>query len=297
MVGGSKSPCSPDSAGEIGKPEDEECRDQYAEEDRLHCQTAVSLRPQHTPPASNTDGIANPVICGFLSISRLDEAERRCPCAGPGSLLQKSELLGPCGPTGVAPTLQRGFEPRSCGRGPLVGDKDWRGPVMTASFGSLIRSMLVGGGWKVTVSPVDSAEVLAERRVGRRRTAERLRSAFVRVATEQRIDRTEKSRIARLLGIDRFAPDRRVRALNRGWRGVAASIRLRAVFIREARQADLDAVAELRLMFLAEHLRRRPDAAPRRSSELRPSTSSADTTRTAPAGPSWPNTRASPWRW
>lgn len=65
---------------------------------------------------------------------------------------------------------------------------------------SLIQSLLVGSGWKVTVSPADSPEVLAERRVGRRSAAERLRDEFVRVATEQKIDRTETSRIVRLLG-------------------------------------------------------------------------------------------------
>lgn len=68
-----------------------------------------------------------------------------------------------------------------------------------ASVGRLIQSLLVGGGWKVTVLPADSAEVLAERRVGRRNTAQRLRREFVRVATEQRLDRTETSRIVRLL--------------------------------------------------------------------------------------------------
>jgi hypothetical protein len=68
------------------------------------------------------------------------------------------------------------------------------------SMASLIRSLLVGGGWTVTVSPVGSAVVLAERRVGRRNTAERFRDEFVRVASEQKIDRSERSRIERLLG-------------------------------------------------------------------------------------------------
>lgn len=68
------------------------------------------------------------------------------------------------------------------------------------SAGTLMRSLLVGGGWKITVSPVDSAEVLAERCVGRRRTAERLRDEFVRIATQEPINRTEAARIVRLLG-------------------------------------------------------------------------------------------------
>ena len=68
------------------------------------------------------------------------------------------------------------------------------------SFAALVQKLLVGGGWKVSVSPVDSAQVLAEKRLGRRRNAELLRKEFVRVATEQGIDRTEVARIERLLG-------------------------------------------------------------------------------------------------
>lgn len=60
-------------------------------------------------------------------------------------------------------------------------------------------SVIVGFGWKVTVSPVDSPVVLAERRVERRRSAERVRGEFVRVALAERIDRSQTARIQRLL--------------------------------------------------------------------------------------------------
>jgi hypothetical protein len=67
------------------------------------------------------------------------------------------------------------------------------------SLGALARAFFVGGGWKVTVSPADSAKVLAEQRVGRRRTAEGIRDEFVRVASGQGLDRTDAARIRRLL--------------------------------------------------------------------------------------------------
>jgi hypothetical protein len=68
------------------------------------------------------------------------------------------------------------------------------------SAGALTRQLLFGAGWKVAVSPVNSAQVLAEKRLGRRRSAERLRSEFVRVATTRRLDRTDVATIRRLLG-------------------------------------------------------------------------------------------------
>jgi hypothetical protein len=54
---------------------------------------------------------------------------------------------------------------------------------------SYFMSVVMGSGWKVTASPVDSPVVIAERRVERRRTAEQVRAEFVRVALAQGIER------------------------------------------------------------------------------------------------------------
>lgn len=55
------------------------------------------------------------------------------------------------------------------------------------------------GGWKVIVSPVDSAEVIAQKQVANRRTANRTRDEFVRTVQAGGIDRTDVKRITRLL--------------------------------------------------------------------------------------------------
>ena len=65
----------------------------------------------------------------------------------------------------------------------------------------LLRLFLVGSGWKVTVVAVDSGQVLAEKRVGRRGAAERVRDRFVRVAAGGGVDATDPARIKRLLGV------------------------------------------------------------------------------------------------
>jgi hypothetical protein len=54
------------------------------------------------------------------------------------------------------------------------------------------------GGWKVIVSPVDSAEVIADA-VRNRRTANRIRDEFVRAVRVGGIDRTDVGRIKRML--------------------------------------------------------------------------------------------------
>jgi len=68
------------------------------------------------------------------------------------------------------------------------------------SLATSIQALVVGQGWKVTVTPVDSTVVLVERRVRRRSTAELLRNRVVRCATQYGIDRTEVARVTRLLG-------------------------------------------------------------------------------------------------
>ena len=155
----------------------------------------VSRRPTGRVGANCADfGDISTISCA------VDDSAEASPTAGSGPLLRKSEMFEPCGST-----AQRGHCGVDLNHGVVAGDlrvlvTRTGEDLSHMSIGSQIQSMLVGGGWKVTVSPVDSAEVLAERRVGRRRTAERLRSSFVRVATEQGIDRAEKLRIARLLG-------------------------------------------------------------------------------------------------
>jgi len=67
------------------------------------------------------------------------------------------------------------------------------------SSATSFHALVMGQGWKVTVTPADSTVVIAERLVRRRRTAELLRSRFVRCATQYGIDRTEVARITRLL--------------------------------------------------------------------------------------------------
>jgi hypothetical protein len=73
-------------------------------------------------------------------------------------------------------------------------------PVWQASIASVVRDVVLGPGWEVSVVPVDSPEVLACRVVGRRRTARRLRDEFVRKATAQALDRTDTAKITRALG-------------------------------------------------------------------------------------------------
>ena len=55
------------------------------------------------------------------------------------------------------------------------------------------------GGWKVIVSPVDSAEVIAQTQFANRRTANRIRDEFVRAVRVGGIDRTDVGRIKRML--------------------------------------------------------------------------------------------------
>lgn len=55
------------------------------------------------------------------------------------------------------------------------------------------------GGWTVSVSPVDSPDVIAQKHVANRRTANRIRDEFVRAVGAGAIDRTDVGRIKRLL--------------------------------------------------------------------------------------------------
>ena len=64
---------------------------------------------------------------------------------------------------------------------------------------SAFHTAFAGAGWKVTVSPADSNDVIAEQRFRRRRMAERTRDEFVRIATRHALDRTDAERIRRML--------------------------------------------------------------------------------------------------
>lgn len=72
-------------------------------------------------------------------------------------------------------------------------------PVWQSSIASVIRDFVSGPGWEVSVSPVDSSDVLASRVVGRRRAARRLRDQLVRKAMVQSLDRTDTAKIKRIL--------------------------------------------------------------------------------------------------
>jgi hypothetical protein len=59
---------------------------------------------------------------------------------------------------------------------------------------------LFGQSWELTVTPVDSEDVLARRPFRRRSAARRARDEFARLAGAQHLDRTDLAGIARLLG-------------------------------------------------------------------------------------------------
>ena len=87
-----------------------------------------------------------------------------------------------------------GMEPNS---GVVIGDL--RVLVTSTGWRDPLQHPYGPGGWTVSVSPVDSAEVIAQKHVANRRTADRIRDEFVRAVGAGAIDRTDVGRIKRLL--------------------------------------------------------------------------------------------------